>query len=164
MPMLFLKESLNLRLEIKNSTGALFYETNTDIDLILPLFSDEHLCDSEGFFHKKHEALSVFHESNKKEKKQSNRTEWKHLGRVFCHSFPTTAQASHYVEEEVSSASLKRGKKKTRQSKLLWGRKIVTVRKSQCDLVFCHLPSGSLYTKHVAIERDGERERRTESL
>lgn len=67
--MLFLKESLNLRLEIKNSTGALFYETNTDIDLILPLFSDEHLCDSEGFFHKKHEALSVFHESNKKEKK-----------------------------------------------------------------------------------------------
>lgn len=35
----------------------------------------------------------------------------------------------------------------------------MTVRKSQCDLVFCHLPSGSLYTKHVAIERDGEGEK-----
>lgn len=35
----------------------------------------------------------------------------------------------------------------------------MTVRKSRCDLVFCHLPSGSPYTKHVAIEREGERER-----
>lgn len=38
----------------------------------------------------------------------------------------------------------------------------MTVRKRQCDLVFCHPPSGSLYTKHVAIERrrsEGERER-----
>lgn len=32
----------------------------------------------------------------------------------------------------------------------------MTVRKSQCDLVFCHPPSGSLYAKHAPIERDGE--------
>lgn len=34
--------------------------------------------------------------------------------RVFCHSFPTTAQASHYVEEEVSSASSRRKKRHVR--------------------------------------------------
>lgn len=40
----------------------------------------------------------------------------------------------------------------------------MTVRRSRLDLVLCHLPSGSLYTKHVATERDGARERKQESL
>lgn len=156
--MLFLKESLNLKLEIKNSTGSIFTR-QTQISTWFCFYShmSTYLTPTKSMRH------FLFFMNRTKRKKNLIGLNGSAQAPSLLSSFSNDCSSKSLCGRGSQFGELEE-EKKTRRSKLLWGRKIVTVRKSQCDLVFCHLPSGSLYTKHVAIERDGERERRTESL
>lgn len=65
-------------------------------------------------------------------------------------------------EREPSDKLEEEGKKQDMSARVS-RRGAEIVRKSPCDSVFCHLPSGSLYTKRAVSKRDGERERKRQA-